>query len=235
LGEVVRNSPEIRLASDRTLLIRFSPEIKSSTVGAIQYLTQAVLDADLPGVLNVTPAWASLLITFHPLIIPAAKLRAHVEMFLMAVLNRNAVWAGRLVEIPVCYGGEFGPDLDATAELCQMSAQRLVDTHANAEYLVGFLGFAPGFAYLSGLPRRIAAPRLSSPRTSIPAGSVGIAGEQTGIYPQASPGGWRLIGRTPMRLFRPEKPDAPGLLRPGDRVQFLPIGQATYERILQTT
>jgi inhibitor of KinA len=138
----------------------------------------------------------------------------------------------RVVEIPVCYGGEFGPDLAFVAEHNGLSPDDVVAIHSEPEYLVYMIGFAPGFPYLGGMSERIAAPRRDSPRQVIPAGSVGIAGRQTGVYPISTPGGWRLIGRTPLRLFRPEE-DRPTLLHAGDRVAFAPIRRDRYEELLE--
>ncbi len=129
--------------------------------------------------------------------------------------------AGRVVEIPVRYGGDDGPDLSDVARAAGLSDDDVVGVHSSAEYVVGFVGFSPGFAYLLGLDERIAVPRLKTPRPRVPAGSVGIGGAYTGVYPRATPGGWRLIGRTDIELFDPGR-DPPALLRPGDRVRFVP-------------
>jgi KipI family sensor histidine kinase inhibitor len=131
---------------------------------------------------------------------------------------------GRMVEIPVVYGGSAGPDLDNVARHTGLSTREVIERHSSAEYVVYFLGFLPGFAYMGGLDASLATPRHTTPRVSIPAGSVGIGGEQTGIYPMASPGGWQLIGRTALQLFDPSQ-QPPTLLRPGDRVRF------TVERV----
>jgi KipI family sensor histidine kinase inhibitor len=135
-----------------------------------------------------------------------------------------------MVKIPTLYGGEMGPDLVFVAEHNGISIDEVIKIHSGAEYRVYMLGFSPGFPYLGGMPKSIETPRLSSPRTVIPAGSVGIAEKQTGIYPNASPGGWRLIGQTPIRLFDPET-YPPALLRPGDQVQFVPIDQETFDSL----
>jgi inhibitor of KinA len=131
------------------------------------------------------------------------------------------------VELPVCYGGEFGPDLEEVAARCGLSAAEVMARHSTAEYRVYMLGFSPGFPYLGGLDPAIAAPRRETPRLRVPAGSVGIAGMQTGIYPQESPGGWQIIGRTPGRLFRPDRAE-PCLLGPGDRLRFVPVGPEAF-------
>jgi len=136
----------------------------------------------------------------------------------------------RTVEVPVCYGGEFGPDLLRVAALAKLSPEELVRRHSAAEYLVHLVGFAPGFPYLGGLPRELQTPRHAKPRMVVPPGSVGIGGEQAGIYPLATPGGWNLIGRTPLRLFRPEQ-NPPVLLAAGDRVKFRPIPPGEFAKL----
>ncbi|MFC3802249.1 5-oxoprolinase subunit PxpB [Cohnella sp. GCM10012308] len=144
-------------------------------------------------------------------------------------LEEAAQTTPRVTEIPVCYGGELGPDLPEVAAAHGLSEQEVVEIHASADYLVYMLGFAPGFAYLGGLPQRIATPRRQTPRLSIPAGTVGIAGDQTGVYPIATPGGWQLIGKTPEPLFLPDA-TPPTLLRAGDIVRFRPISREEFDR-----
>jgi inhibitor of KinA len=134
---------------------------------------------------------------------------------------------GKLLEVPTCYGGDLGPDLPFVARHCGLSVGEVVDVHTSRTYRVYMLGFSPGFPYLGGLSDRIAVPRRPSPRVSVPAGSVAIAGEQSGIYPIESPGGWQLIGRTPLRLFEPDR-EPPALLRMGDEVRFRSISQEEY-------
>lgn len=179
-----------------------------------------------PGILNLHPAYATLLISFDPRLITHGR----VEALARAAESAHAeLPATALVEIPVCYGGEFGPDLDDVAAHCRLTADGVIELHSSAEYLVHFIGFSPGFPYLGGLPEALATPRLLAPRVRVPAGSVAIGGSQTGVYPLASPGGWRLIGRTPLRLFRPEV-EPPALLAMGDRVRFLPISRPEFDR-----
>lgn len=136
----------------------------------------------------------------------------------------------RIVDIPVCYGGSFGPDLAEAASLCGLTETKLIRLHTEARYAVEMIGFAPGFPYLSGLPEQLAVPRRAVPRQSVPAGSVGIGGSQTGIYPLDTPGGWQIIGRTPLRLFRPEL-ESPALLATGGEVRFQPISAERYAEI----
>ena len=179
------------------------------------------------GVLNLHPAYASLLVDFDPLRVAAAELGDEIRRRLGAV-SVTASAAARLVEVPVCYGGGLGPDLEAVAAHCGLSEGEVIARHAAAEYLVAFLGFSPGFPYLSGLDPALATPRLAAPRTHVPGGSVAIGGAQAGVYPAASPGGWRIIGRTPVRLFDARR-DPPALLQMGDRVRFCPVSLEEFE------
>ena len=136
----------------------------------------------------------------------------------------------RTVEIPICYGGDFGPDLGVVAAQAKISPEDVIKRHSRAEYFVHLVGFAPGFAYLGGLPKELATPRRATPRTQVPAGALGIGGAQTGIYPMVTPGGWNLIGRTPLRMFRPEQ-NPPTLLLAGDRVKFRAISRAEFAKL----
>ena len=170
---------------------------------------------------NLHPAYCSLLIKFDALRMQHEELEAILREYLER-LEEVKLPEQRRVEIPVCYGGEFGPDL---AEVCVMrglTEAQAVELHASVEYLVYFLGFVPGFAYLGELPKELVTPRLAAPRKRVPAGSVGIAGNQTGVYPFATPGGWRLIGRTPLKMFRAGR-DGLSLVSIGDHVRFTPI------------
>lgn len=173
------------------------------------------------GILNLHPAFASVLIDFDP----RRWSHAEIEAMVRERISESAPAAPpepRTIEIPVRYGGEFGPDLGAVARHTGLTAERVIELHASAEYLVYFLGFSPGFPYLGGMPPELATPRLPAPRKSVPAGSVAIGGAQTGIYPMPSPGGWRIIGCTPLQLFDPES-DPPARLRMGDRLRFVPV------------
>lgn len=176
---------------------------------------------------DLVPAYASLAVFFDPEC-PALEVQAW-----LAAIDEDAPVvppAARTVEIPVAYGGRFGPDLeDAAAEL-GLAPAALAERHAGGDYRVAMIGFAPGFPYLSGLDASLALPRRSTPRTKVPAGSVGIGGAHTGIYPREGPGGWRLIGRTPVQLFDPCG-SPPSRLLPGDRVRFHPIEATAFERL----
>lgn len=173
------------------------------------------------GVRNLHPAYCSLLVKFDVLKLRHEEVEGILRGYL-ARLDEVKLPEPRVVEIPVCYGGEFGPDLAEVAALREMTAAQVVERHAAVEYLVYFLGFVPGFAYLGELDKELVTPRLASPRRRVAAGSVGIAGNQTGVYPFATPGGWRLLGRTPLKMFRADRKDL-SLLTIGDRVRFTPI------------
>ena len=224
-------------ASDQSLLICFGDSITPEANTAVFRLLRMLSLRPAPGLLDFHPAYCSLLINFD-----ARKLRhADVEAILRGYLNRldaAPLSASRLIEIPVCYGGEFGPDLPELAALHHLTPERAIELHASVTYRVYFLGFVPGFAYLSELPRELTTPRLAAPRKRVPEGSVGIAGTQTGVYPFATPGGWRLIGRTPLAMFRtdraPRGPDNVGemsLLAIGDRVRFVPISPERFAEL----
>jgi inhibitor of KinA len=210
---------EIRPASDRALLVSFGDEITIEAHREVRRLL-AALEHRPPGILNLHPAYASVLIDFDP------RRRTHDEVTVlvrerMAADAPTAADDPRLIEIPVCYGGEFGPDLASVAEHARLTPEQVIELHSSASYLVYFLGFSPGFPYLGGLPENLATPRLPAPRKRVPAGSVAIGGSQTGVYPMESPGGWRIIGRTSLRLFDPDA-SPPALLRAGDTVRFIP-------------
>lgn len=174
-----------------------------------------------PHVLEVVPGMNNLTIVFDPLAADAQALAT--ELAVAWERAADAQMAAREIELPVRYGGEYGPDLAAVAEHTGLSVAEVVERHASAEYIVFFLGFQPGFAYLGGLDASLHTPRRAVPRLEVPAGTVGIGGAQTGIYPAASPGGWQLIGRTSLSLFDPAG-TPPTLLQPGDRVRFVVEG-----------
>ena len=206
-------------SSDRSLLLVFDGEISLPAHQDVLRLTPLL--QFLRGVTNVHPAYASILIDFDPLAIGRGDLQNAAED-LFAQSLAAPLPEPRMVEIPVAYGGEYGPDLEEVSVLTGHTPDEVIAIHSEAEYLVYFLGFSPGFPYLGGLTESIAVPRLETPRRRVPAGSVAIGGRQTGVYPVASPGGWRIIGRTPLGLFQPDA-DPPVLLRMGDHVRFVPM------------
>jgi KipI family sensor histidine kinase inhibitor len=238
------STAQIEPLGDSALLIRLGDSIDARTNSLALALAEALREAELPGVRDVAPAYASVGVRFEPEAAAGPGLRGSSNEFLVQRIHEmvgallrdtlphshDAVDDGQheypraddLIEIPVCYGGDFGPDLDALAAYTKLDPQEVVARHARAEYSVAMLGFMPGFPYLLGLDEALHAPRRASPRTRVPAGSVAIGGAQTGIYPRELPGGWQLIGRTPLTLFDAARTQ-PALLRPGQRVRFRAI------------
>ncbi len=213
-------------ASDQSLLITFGAEISLTAHQQVMKLLRLLQSEPVASVRNLHPAYCSLLVKFDGLRISHDEVEAILREYL-ARLEEVQLPEPRKVEIPVCYGGEHGPDLADVCALHGMAAEEVVELHASVEYLVYFLGFVPGFAYLGELPEALVTPRLATPRRSVPAGSVGIAGNQTGVYPFATPGGWRVLGRTPVAMFRTDR-DGLSLLSIGDRVRFTPISAERF-------
>jgi len=215
-----------QIASDQSLLVTFGQDITLQAHQQVRKLLRLLELEPVAGIRNLHPAYCSLLVKFDGL-----RLRhGEVEAILRRCLERLKevdLPEPRQVEIPVCYGGEFGPDLADLCAMHGMTPAQAIELHASAEYLVYFLGFVPGFAYLGELPEALVTPRLAVPRRRVPAGSVGLAGNQTGVYPFATPGGWRLLGRTPLAMFRTDR-DGLSLLSIGDRVRFMPISAERF-------
>ncbi|MBM3780577.1 MAG: 5-oxoprolinase subunit PxpB [Acidobacteria bacterium] len=210
-----------RLAGDSLVILELGTTIDPLQHARVVQLAAAVSAASLPGVTDVVPSYGTIGIHFQPLVTDLARLQATVQQ-VDASLPDVPVTGGVLHEIPVQYGGDDGPDLADIAAWAGCSEDAVVARHSEVEYRVYVLGFVPGFAYLGTVDPTIAAPRRRVPRDHVPAGSVGIAGAQTGIYPSSTPGGWQLIGRTSTVLFDRGRP--PGaLLAPGDRVRFIPV------------
>ena len=219
--------PRLHWSGDALVLVEFdariAPEINRRAVA----LAEAIGAARVPGVRDVVPAYAAVGVHVDPLRFDASALEAVISHdWDRATAPEDDTAA--VVEIPVCYGGAFGPDLDEVAAFASMSPDQVIATHAAATYRVYMLGFLPGFAYLGGVDASIAMPRRESPRTAVPAGSVGIAGVQTGVYPVECPGGWRLIGRTPMSMFDAAR-QRPARLLPGDIVRFVPLSPEHWD------
>jgi inhibitor of KinA len=212
---------EITPAGDSGLLLRLAGDIDPPTFDRVMAALAALGPSGgwPPGWVDVLPGYASLLVIFDPVVTTAEAVRAGLAAAEGAMAGPAPAPAGRLVEVPVRYHPEVAPDLEALLAEKNLSLAELVERHTAPLYLCHLLGFRPGFPFLGGLDPRLATPRLATPRTSVPAGSVGIGGRQTGIYPSSSPGGWRIIGRTPLTLFDPQRPD-PFLIHPGDRIRF---------------
>ncbi len=229
-----------QFASDQSLLVYFDEQVgqhrsedwppqSQSTLQAnenVRKLLRLLESEPVAGIRNLHPAYCSMLIKFDALQLRHEEVEAILRKYLER-LEEVKLPEPRRVEIPVCYGGEFGPDLVEVCAMRGMTEAQAIELHASVEYLVYFLGFVPGFAYLGELPKELVTPRLAAPRRRVPVGSVGIAGNQTGVYPFATPGGWRLLGRTPLRIFRADR-DGLSLLSIGDRVRFTPISAERF-------
>jgi inhibitor of KinA len=218
-----------RAASDQAILVYLGDEIGPVAHRRVVKLLRLLQAESLPWVKNLQPAYCSLQISFDACKVDHAEVEAAVRACERRAEREIALPPRQRIEIPVCYGGELGPDLADLAAMHSRTPEAVVKLHASQTYRAYFLGFAPGFAYLGDLPEEIAAPRLDSPRKKVPAGSVAIAGRQTAVYPFSTPGGWRLIGRTPLQVFRPER-DPMGLIAVGDEVHFYSITRAEFER-----
>jgi inhibitor of KinA len=219
-------------ASDSMLRLELGQEISPAIHLRVRAVYEELRSFHLPGVVDVVPAYATIGIAIDPLQFPPGAEQRVLEI--AAAAAERQLPPGRLVEIPVCYEPPYALDLPEVATHTKLTELELIQRHSSAEYLVYFLGFSPGFPYMGGLPRSLAVPRLPRPRRQVPAGSVGIAGEQTGIYPQATPGGWRIIGRTPLALFDASR-EPPALLHMGDRVRFVRIRAAEFTCLAEGT
>lgn len=223
--------PDIRIltAGDSALLIEFGKDINPETNRKITALVQLMREQHIEGIVDVIPAFCSLLINYDPRVLSYEELKERMEHLLKMEAKTEAT-RKRIFEIPVCYGGEYGPDIENIAEHAGLSVEEVIKIHSSKDYLIYMLGFLPGFTYLGGLDERIHTPRLASPRLKIRAGSVGIGGSQTGIYPLDSPGGWQLMGMTPVRTYDPER-QTPILVEAGDYIRFIPIDEEEFLRI----
>lgn len=225
-------NPVIERLSESMLIVRLGSGIDAALNQSALALAQRIGAARLRGVVDVAPAYASVAVRYRPELWrgPHGSAFTAISAALMPLLQDAdaPLSAQRVVEIPVCYGGTSGVDLHDAAQACGLDEEAFIATHAGASYRVAMLGFAPGFPYLLGLPDALHLPRRAEPRLRVPAGSVAIGGAQTGIYPSQLPGGWHLIGRTPLRLFDPSAA-SPCLLAPGDEVRFRIIDAATFD------
>ncbi|MCJ8211820.1 5-oxoprolinase subunit PxpB [Mucilaginibacter sp. RS28] len=226
--------------SEKAVSIAFGQTISEQNLRDIALLNKLIEQQPLPGLLSTVPAYATLTLFYEPGTVKALhslkgetcaeKIKTYIDG-LGASSNNGVEVNSRRITIPVCYEGDYAPDLNFVAEHNNLKPGEVVHLHSSVTYKVYMIGFVPGFAYLGGMDKRIATPRLSKPRTVIPAGSVGIAGEQTGVYPLTTPGGWQLIGRTPVQLFNPLA-EAPALLKAGDEVIFKSISLTEFNEYL---
>jgi inhibitor of KinA len=243
MGESDAASPSMDAAwhiaplGDRALVIEFGQRVDRDISARARAFAEQLLRVSLPGVTDVVPAFTTVALHYRPESFaggegPYQQLRKQVEAILARGIASERT-ATRLVDVPVCYGGEFGADLEEVARVCKLTPDEVIALHAASPHVVYMLGFAPGFPYLGGLDPRLGVPRRATPRTTVPLGSVAIARDQSVIYPVETPGGWNLIGRTPLRLFRPES-EPPCLLQPGDEVRFVPISLEQFRALEDT-
>ena len=223
--------PLFRNLGDSALLVvagnSVSPQINSQVRGLIT----EIQEKDWPGILEMVPSYSSLVIHFNPLVLSVSAIESlicDVWDLAAAVEERS----GKIISIPTLYGGNFGPDIEEVSELTGFSTEEVIEKHSGVNYLVYALGFSPGFPYLGGLDESLKCARLSSPRLNVPAGSVAIADLQTGIYPVASPGGWRIIGRTPIKIFDHLR-NSPSIIDPGDFIKFEPLDDEKMYRDIE--
>ncbi len=215
--------------ADNGIIIDLGTGIQETTMQKIQTITACLDERSYPWMIEYVPAFTTITIYYDPLTaianqpgtLPYDVVLNQINTLLIKLSNSPLVQPS-VISIPVCYGGDLGPDLPFVALYNGLSTQEVIEIHSKAEYLVYMIGFAPGFPYIGGMSEKINVPRKNTPRLKIPSGSVGIAGSQTGIYPIETPGGWQLIGRTPLNLFTPSK-KSPSLLQAGDKIKFTPI------------
>lgn len=226
---MIYDEPRFLSGGDRAVFVEFGDGIDPEVNQRVISLKLALEAAVIPRVAESVPTYRSLLVYYEPLRISASELRETIS-HLQHSATVHDLPGRKLVEIPVAYGGEFGPDLEEVAKHNNLNAEEVVRIHSRTRYLIYMIGFMPGFPYLGGLSPKIATPRKTTPRPKIPAGSVGIAGNQTGIYPTESPGGWQIIGRTPLKLFEAAR-EPPALLQAGDYLTFVHITPEEFTKI----
>ena len=222
--------PTISPVGDRAISIDFGQVIDPTINRHIRQTIERIKALQLEGIIELVPTYCALLVEYDAMLYSYSEICNIIEPTLEEGMTDTTNELVTVVEVPTVYGGEFGPDLSFVATHNHLSEDEVVSIHSGTDYLVYMLGFIPGFTYLGGMDLRIATPRLSSPRTLIPAGSVGIAGEQTGTYPSDSPGGWQIIGRTPVTMYDMSKAQV-ALLNAGDYVRYVPIDESEFHRI----
>lgn len=221
--------PRFLVNGDSAISAVFGDQISEEINQKIRAFQLLLSSQKIQGITETVPTYCTLMIHYDPCLLSYGELLAKLRA-LAGSIDLAALPPSEVLEIPVLYGGEMGPDLAHVAEHAGISEADVIKLHSAPEYLIYMLGFTPGFTYLGGLNPKLETPRLQTPRVSIPAGSVGIAGKQTGIYPIASPGGWQLIGRTPVRMYDPAR-ETPILPRAGQYIRFLPITETEYQQI----
>jgi KipI family sensor histidine kinase inhibitor len=215
------------LMGDRGFLLEFGDEISREINEKVRRMALAIQAKAIEGILETVPTYRSLLIIYNPLLLPIDDLKKRLKR-IEEGLQQTPLQEPKLTRIPVVYGSIYGPDLESVAKYLQTSPEEVIQLHCSKPYLIYMVGFMPGYPYMGELPQGLVVPRLKTPRLLVPKGSVAIAQRQTGIYSMESPGGWQILGRTPVELFDPEK-DPPALLQMGNFVQFYPISEKEFE------
>jgi len=224
--------------SEKAVTIEFGNSINQHLLYTITAFAELLQQNPFAGMTGMVPAYSTLTVYFDPLIVAKAdvagnsaleKVTAYFDQLKQHAL-KTSIRESDIITIPVCYGEDFGPDLEEVARINDLTTDEVIRLHGSVTYLVHLIGFMPGFAYLGGMPQAIMAPRKARPRPDVPAGAVGIAGLQTGIYPLQSPGGWQIIGQTPLKMFDAGRAE-PSLLKAGDRVKFEAINLSEFKQI----
>ncbi|MBE5924957.1 MAG: 5-oxoprolinase subunit PxpB [Lachnospiraceae bacterium] len=216
-------------AGDEALIVEFGMEIDDEINRKVQRLADFIRSQNISGIRELLPTFRSLMIFYNSNVISYKKLIGEIKHF-KNDKDEGVAEKKKILCVPCCYGSDYGPDLKEMSSRLGMSTEEIIKLHSQSDYKIYMLGFLPGFTYLGGLDKRIHMPRLDTPRTSIPAGSVGIGGNQTGVYPVASPGGWWLIGNTPIEFYNPQR-EMPVLCNAGEYIRFIPISISDYESI----
>ncbi len=225
------SQPLFRISGDQGIIMEFGGTISPRTHELVRTMILALDQSPLDGVIEYMQTYRAIVVYYNPLITTFECLKSSLIQLSANLRNREDV-SPELIVLPVCYGGNFGPDLDFVASTHGLSQEEVISLHSDPEYLIYMIGFTPGYPFLGGLPEALHTPRLNSPRKKVPAGSVGIANGQTGIYPIESPGGWQLIGQVPVKLFDPEK-NNPFLLSAGNTIKFRPVDEQEFMTIQQ--
>lgn len=223
--------PTIRIAGDKGILVEFGESIDPEINARVRSLAASVKENSPDGIIEIIPTYRSLLFIYDPARISFEKMKQYIRT-IESSQDSSVQEKTQVVEIPVCYGDEFGPDMDTVRASAALTENEVISLHTKPEYLIYMVGFTPGFPFLGGLHEKLHTPRLKTPRSLVPEGSVGIANNQTGMYPVESPGGWQIIGRTPLRLFDPFRKN-PFLYKAGDKIKFIAVSREEYNQIKQ--
>ncbi|SDO38531.1 5-oxoprolinase subunit PxpB [Alkalicoccus daliensis] len=221
--------PDIGPLGDKAVRVNFGTEISEEIHLQVRAFCRLLESENITGVSEWVPAYTTVTVHYEPLECSYPSLKQELQQ-LTEKMKEISLTPGPVWKLPVCYGGEFGPDLKEAAAYTGLSEEEIIQRHTSACYTVYMMGFTPGFPYLGGMDKSIAVPRLETPRNAVPAGAVGIAGEQTGVYSLKTPGGWRIIGRTPVKLCDREA-EVPVFLKAGDRIQFTAVTKEEFETI----